>query len=180
MRKHRDPYGDHDHDSSIHEQPPLVVYGQKLSKTRCLTAVQADTQHHRFLVGTVSLHSSNNEIHLLEYSEESEDVLCRKLFQNHVHEIWNISCCPTRSDLFFTVYNEGRAGYKATLWKMHGLGDEDDDVHEYDDSDGVGSDDRGESTFLSQSSIQSEQDPHLSTDLESIVTLDSQDGIMHK
>jgi len=80
-----------------------------------MTSVIADTERHLFLVGTMSLNSFN-EVHLIQYSEEKNDVWCVGLYP-HKHEIWSISPCPSEKDLFFTVYNTGKE-YKTSLWKM--------------------------------------------------------------
>ncbi|KAL0485272.1 hypothetical protein AKO1_011681 [Acrasis kona] len=106
-----------------------AVYGQRLNKSRCLASVLGDHRHHRFLVGTLSLNSSDNEVHLIDYSEEQHDVVSVGLFR-HPHEVWSISAHPTRPDLFFTIYNTG-SEFESTLWQMpdtiykHGPQDDD-------------------------------------------------------
>lgn len=116
-----------------------AVYGQRLNKSRCLSSVLGDHRHHRFLVGTLSLNSSDNEVHLIEYSEEMHEVTTVGLFR-HPHEVWSISPHPTRPDLFFTIYNTGSL-YESTLWQMpetlykHGERDSDDEDIEEENED---------------------------------------------
>jgi hypothetical protein len=95
---------------------PSAVYGAQLNKSRCLVPVLGDTQRNRFLVGTLSLHSSENEVHLIEYSSEQNDVYNVGLYR-HPHEIWSIAAHPNRPDLFFTIYNTGKL-FEATLWQL--------------------------------------------------------------
>jgi WD40 repeat protein len=93
-----------------------AIYGQSLNKARCLTSVLGDTEHDRFLVGTLSLHS-DNELHLIEYKEELNDIERVGAVFSHPHEIWNISPCPSRANLFWTVYYTGKL-MEASLWKL--------------------------------------------------------------
>jgi hypothetical protein len=103
---------------SIYEQlaDPSAVYGAQLNKSRCLSSILGDTRHNRFLVGTLSLHSNENEVHLIEYSEEQNDVYNVGLYR-HPHEIWSIAVHPSRPDLFFTIYNTGKT-FESTLWQL--------------------------------------------------------------
>ena len=92
-----------------------VVYGHRLNKAKCLSSVLGDTTRDRFLVGTMCLHS-DNEIHLIEYKEDLDDV-SRVAIYSHPHEIWNIAPCPSRPNLFFTVYHNGK-NFESSLWKL--------------------------------------------------------------
>lgn len=60
--------------------------------------------------------NADNELHLLEYSEEKNDVWCLGIFP-HKHEVWHVSPCPTQQDLLFTVYNTGKE-FATTLYKV--------------------------------------------------------------
>jgi WD40 repeat protein len=101
---------------SAYDQEHSAVYGQRLNKSRCLTSVLGDAKHHRFFVGTLSLHSSENEVHLIQYSEDQDDVYNVATFR-HPHEIWSISPHPSRPELFFTVYNTGKT-FESVLWEI--------------------------------------------------------------
>ncbi|KAL9655368.1 hypothetical protein ABK040_011209 [Willaertia magna] len=109
-----------------------AVYGQRLNRSRCLVSVKGDDKNNRFLVGTCSL-NSNNEVHLIEYQEEHNDVFCKGLY-THQHEIWNISSHPTNPKLFFTVYNTIKNGFEASLNGLPCYSDNDQDDDEENNS----------------------------------------------
>jgi len=82
-----------------------------------MAAVRGDTKNNRFLVGTSSL-NANNEVHLIEYHEDENDVFCCEVFP-HQHEVWSINPHPTKAKYFFTIYNTVKSGFEAAL---HGMG----------------------------------------------------------
>ncbi|KAL1923239.1 uncharacterized protein VTP21DRAFT_9615 [Calcarisporiella thermophila] len=94
------------------------VYGLR-HQARCLTAVSADTERNKFLVGTLSPRREN-EIHLLELDDD-EFEFTSSVFR-HPHEVWDIAACPSKAELLFTCYNEvGMDGFsrrRAKLWQM--------------------------------------------------------------
>jgi len=93
--------------------PP--IYGLTC-KTRCINAQLAEHNKTRFLVGTLSL-KEENEIHLIEYREEENDIKCVYIY-NHHNEIWSLSPCPIDPSLFFTASNSSNNIFRASLWKM--------------------------------------------------------------
>ena len=58
----------------------------------------------------------DNEIHLVKFSESSDDVSCAAILK-HKDEIWTIAPCPAVRRLFFTTYSRG-GKHGASLWKM--------------------------------------------------------------
>ena len=64
----------------------------------------------------------DNEIHLIEYHEDSNDVMVDRIFP-HQYEIWHLAPCPTKADQLFTVYNAA-GEYSASLWHAEGLHDD--------------------------------------------------------
>ncbi|XP_049849660.1 EARP-interacting protein homolog [Schistocerca gregaria] len=67
-----------------------------------------------FLVGTQAL-NQKNEVHLVEVNEELDNFSRIQIYA-HPHEIWSLSCCPTDSKKFFTVYNTV-PDFKCSLWR---------------------------------------------------------------
>jgi len=61
----------------------------------------ADTENHRFLLGTNSF-KRENEIHLINYSEDSNRIDQEAVFSfdNGNSEIWSISASPYNKDVF--------------------------------------------------------------------------------
>ncbi|EFC45057.1 predicted protein [Naegleria gruberi] len=94
-----------------------AIYGQRLNKSRCMAAVKGDTQNNRFLVGTCAL-NANNEVHLIEFNEEENDVFCQAAF-SHQHEVWSISPHPSKPKYFFTTYNTIKNGFEAALYGIN-------------------------------------------------------------
>ena len=84
--------------------------------TRCIVPVfQEEAETHGFIVGT-SCVRGGNEVHILEYDEESAESECKKKLE-HAGEIWSMSTSPLSPNFFFTCYNEGLGGEgKASLW----------------------------------------------------------------
>ncbi|KAG2377535.1 hypothetical protein C9374_009051 [Naegleria lovaniensis] len=104
------------HNTSQHAMYSSAVYGQRLNKSRCMAPVKGDTRNNRFLVGTCSL-NSNNEVHLIEFNEDENDIYCRQVY-SHLNEIWSISPHPSKPKYFFTIYNTVKFGFEAALHAM--------------------------------------------------------------
>ncbi|KAF0983576.1 hypothetical protein FDP41_010641 [Naegleria fowleri] len=125
-----DPHHQHPQQQQQHAMYSSAVYGQRLNKSRCMAPVKGDTQNNRFLVGTCSL-NSNNEVHLIEFNEEENDIYCRQVY-SHLNEIWSISPHPSKPKYFFTIYNTVKFGFEAAL---HGMSCYSDDGSCHDDDD---------------------------------------------
>jgi len=97
-----------------------AVYGLTC-KARCLSAVVADQDNVRFLVGTQTL--KDNEVHLVEVQDEEDrnDIKCMCIYP-HPSEIWNLAPCPSDAKRFISCYNQisnnNSSDFKATLWEM--------------------------------------------------------------
>mmetsp|Transcript_93659 Transcript_93659/g.180741 ORF Transcript_93659/g.180741 Transcript_93659/m.180741 type:complete len:370 (+) Transcript_93659:59-1168(+) len=90
---------------------------------RCIAPVPVgeDGTHHRFMVGTYTL-QQRNEIHVLEFEENTADVVCRRTLP-HEDEIWLLSVSPTNSSQVAT-YSSGKASSPALrLWNTGNLND---------------------------------------------------------
>lgn len=66
-----------------------------------MCGVMADTENHRFLLGTNSF-KRENEIHMINYSEDSNRIDQEAVFSfdNGNSEIWSISASPYNKDVF--------------------------------------------------------------------------------
>ncbi|CAI2170604.1 3714_t:CDS:10 [Funneliformis geosporum] len=82
------------------------VYGLR-HQARCLTAVVADSDHNKFLVGSQSLRRQN-EIHLLDFREDEFEITS-SVFQ-HYEEIWDIAS-----------FDSNVIQSKASLWRMSNI-----------------------------------------------------------
>lgn len=88
------------------EESPLIYGLEHQARALCsqtISTIGADVAFVRFLVGTQSLQTPNL-IHLLEYSEETNN-LSKALFKHDGGEIWSINCCPKNSRLITTCYS---------------------------------------------------------------------------
>lgn len=91
------------------------AYGGKL-QSRCLVAQEANSDQHRFLIGSTSLREEN-EVELVDYNQESSTATCLHVFP-HTHEIWHMSPNPHDASLLTTSFND-TDGPAAMLWKMN-------------------------------------------------------------
>ncbi|KAF0373004.1 WD40 repeat-like protein [Gigaspora margarita] len=94
------------------------VYGLR-HQARCLTAVIAETEQNKFLVGSQTL-KRDNEIHLINFNEDEFEIT--STIYQHLEEVWDIAACPAKSDLFFTCYktfDSISSRTKAKLWRMN-------------------------------------------------------------
>lgn len=64
-----------------------------------MCSVLADQESHKFLVGTNSF-KKENEVHLINYSEDSNRIDQEAVFQIENGEIWTISASPYNKDVF--------------------------------------------------------------------------------
>lgn len=77
----------------------------------------ADGGFHRFVVGTCSLNQPN-AIHLVEFSEDTAEVVCRQVLP-HDDEIWLLSISPNDARLLLT-YTAGRSQPALRMWRTGG------------------------------------------------------------
>ena len=61
-------------------------------QARCLAALEGDTDHNTFLLASLVLRGEN-EIHVVDFNEDTNEVLCQLTFA-HPHEVWNCVTCP--------------------------------------------------------------------------------------
>eukprot|EP01038_Epipyxis_sp_PR26KG_P011040 gene11040-14824_t len=92
-------------------------------QARAMCAQKASTERHRFIVGTCSLHDSN-ELSVLQYFEDSNQIEAAAVF-SHPDQIWAIESSGVDSALVVTS-REAQNGAKClTLWKMPSQSKED-------------------------------------------------------
>jgi WD40 repeat protein len=85
-------------------------------KSRALCAQEAEKEKHRFFVGSSSLRESNNEIHLIEYSEETTEAVIVVQTYHHPKDIWSISPSLQDPALLLTGSSDG----DVMLWRAAG------------------------------------------------------------
>jgi WD40 repeat protein len=89
------------------------------STARCLAAL-ADESRHSFLVSTANLRGPN-EVRLLRYSEEDDDVRCAAIW-HHNYEVSSLSSNATEPTLLATAYSTlDEKGARATVWRLTDL-----------------------------------------------------------
>lgn len=94
-------------------------------KSRCIEPQRGHSSSARFFVATASL-VEENQIHVLEVSEEEEDVACCNVYP-HAAEVVALSGSPTDANLLFTSSNDvSRANSevfavrnRVTLWRLN-------------------------------------------------------------
>ncbi|XP_017299118.1 EARP-interacting protein homolog [Diaphorina citri] len=79
-----------------------IIYGLEF-QVRALSAVVAETEAIKFLIGTQSTKMTNNQVHLIHLDED--DSLNSQIFQHKEGEIWSLSSSPHDSSLISTCYN---------------------------------------------------------------------------
>ncbi|CAG8483570.1 3476_t:CDS:10 [Dentiscutata erythropus] len=84
------------------------VYGLR-HQARCLTAVTAETEQNKFLVGSQTL-KRDNEIHLIDFHEDEFEIT--STIYQHSEEVWDIAACPAKID-------STSSHTKAKLWRMN-------------------------------------------------------------
>ena len=93
-----------------------ALYGLKY-QSRSIIADLNNTSKNLFYIGTNSVRDSN-EIHLIEYNEDNNDIYCNAIFI-HPYEIWNLSNHQNYKNNIISSYFDGEN--KATLWKWDDL-----------------------------------------------------------
>lgn len=105
--------------SAIADSPPLI-YGLD-SECRSLCAQYNENLPTRFFVGTQSLESSGNQVHLLEYVEEN-DSLSKAVFKHKVGEIWHLISPSKQPNQLISCYSSHRNMNKVenhcAIWRI--------------------------------------------------------------
>ena len=79
-----------------------------LQQSRCIVAQEADVERHRFFVASSCLRE-DNEIQLIEFSEEMMDsISCVRIYQ-HPKEVFDIVPSPRDPGLLVTSSSDGGA-----------------------------------------------------------------------
>jgi len=95
------------------------TYGLHLP-ARCISALLGERESTMFLIGTVSVRGSDNEVHLFRVPDKGEPKT--ECIFPHPYEIWDLAPCPTESDILITTYRDpsvkSQLTYHASLWRM--------------------------------------------------------------
>ena len=83
---------------------------------RTIAPQKSSKERHRFLVGTCSLHESN-ELSVLEYHESSNQIEATAIY-NHPDQVWSIEPSPNDPDLLITSSQSSKGDRNLTLWRM--------------------------------------------------------------
>ncbi|KAI9140399.1 WD40-repeat-containing domain protein [Paraphysoderma sedebokerense] len=98
------------------ENTRSFVYGLR-HQARCIASVP-DTERNTFLIGTLGL-GGDNEIHLLDFDEDVSEL--NSIVYTHPNEVWSITACPGKPELFFTCYSVAtplKQEMRTALWKI--------------------------------------------------------------
>ncbi|XP_023323899.1 EARP-interacting protein [Eurytemora carolleeae] len=92
------------------EFEPSLIYGLEL-QGRALSAVVADTENIRFLVGTQSL-KSDNFVYIVTLDEDTGQ-LNKRVLKHTGGEVWGLNPNPEQPNIFLSTYGEK----EKTTWK---------------------------------------------------------------
>ena len=87
----------------MYEQNSVFKYLKH--QARCIEAQLGEEDKHCFFIGTYTP-QPENELHLVEFIEETNEIITRNIF-THPNEIYSISSCPTNPSLLFTTHRGG-------------------------------------------------------------------------
>lgn len=95
-----------------------LIYGVEF-QARSLCSLHAEVNQDCFLIGTQSLITSNNQVHLVKLQEET-NTLCPQIYEHSSGEIWSLASSPTDKRLISTCYASiERDCEKCTaLWRL--------------------------------------------------------------
>ncbi|RUS35587.1 WD40-repeat-containing domain protein, partial [Jimgerdemannia flammicorona] len=125
------------HNDQMNDDDRSCVYGLRHQHARCLTAVPAASENNKFLVGTLGP-KRDNAVCLLDFDEDAFEIGSTDF--RHPDEVWDITSCPKKEELFFTCHSAGLMTHvssirlvtngtnklKATLWRMGSSAEEKD------------------------------------------------------
>ena len=82
--------------------------------------MDGDTDRNCFVVGSLDLRG-DNELHVLEFNEDTNEVWCQNVFA-HPHEIWHAASCPAPEHAELVVTTSSSGGeLRAKLHRMEGV-----------------------------------------------------------
>jgi hypothetical protein len=97
-----------------------------------LCSLKSSKEQHKFLVGTCSIHDSN-EIQLLEYVDSSNSTRLISTIA-HSNEIYQLESSPHDESLVISSWFSKNNNFGATLWKMPSINESYDDFQSNIDS----------------------------------------------
>jgi hypothetical protein len=86
------------------------------SQARALCPQKASTEKHRFIVGTCSLHDSN-ELTVLKYLEDSNHFEAANVY-SHPDQIWAVESSPKDTSLCITSRQTTNGFKSLTMWHL--------------------------------------------------------------
>lgn len=80
---------------------------QMKHQARCITAIEGDTDHNKFVVCSLELRGGN-ELQVLDFNEDTNEVWCQRVY-THPNEVWACASCPApeHCELVFTTHSNG-------------------------------------------------------------------------
>ncbi|KAA0192788.1 hypothetical protein HAZT_HAZT009180 [Hyalella azteca] len=111
-----------------------VIYGLEDFQARALAAQVAETEKINFLVGTQSLHNTN-QVQLIEYDDDDNGIVTKKSYTHPVGEVWKIASAPQTACLLATVHNSADkplTDASCSIWRLPkgASSEEQDESHE--------------------------------------------------
>ena len=96
--------------------------------SRCISSLPSDKLNHRYMVGTCftegTYENQYNEIHMLRYDEELNEIITECIYHHRIGEIWCLCPCPKSREL---VVTSGGKNGDCSLWKFEDMDNLDDD-----------------------------------------------------
>jgi EARP and GARP complex-interacting protein 1 len=89
-------------------------------QAKSLSAHVGDENHHGFLVGTCNLRGPN-ELRLLRYYEDDDEIECIIAYSHPRGEILQVSPCPFDATIVATVYSSMSGEIGSAIWKLNNL-----------------------------------------------------------
>ena len=87
-------------------------------QARAICAQNASKERTRFITGSCSLHQEN-EIYVLEYNEDSNQIDTVGLYSHNERELWSVDSSHSDPSLLVTCgYNQKDTNFTISLWEM--------------------------------------------------------------
>ncbi|XP_050537458.1 EARP-interacting protein homolog [Daktulosphaira vitifoliae] len=98
------------------DQP--LIYGVEF-QARSLCSQHAEVDQVSFLIGTQSLNTQNNQVHLVKLQENS-NTLTSQVYEHNCGEIWSLSASTINKQLISTCYADTEKDCErySTLWRL--------------------------------------------------------------